>query len=224
MRPKTRERILHASLELFNAAGEPNVTTLEISDALDISPGNLYYHFKGKEEIIGELFGRFSEQFQLILRAPVQNPLAVADYWFYLYVVFEHIHAWRFLYRNLSLIMQRYGAIQRPMRRILHLKEGAARAICLQLRDAGLLRADDARIALLVRSITLTVTYWFNFDSLAGEKHADESRLLHDGVLQVLSLIAPYLGEMQEPFMQAALAIHAGGEIPPPPTLKGASR
>ena len=149
---KTRDRIIQVSLELFNREGEPNVTSVDIANELDISPGNLYYHFKGKEELVGELFARFYEQFNVILRAPVQDPLRLEDNWFYLVVVFEHIHAYRFLYRNVSLLLQRYEHIRRPFRRLLHMKQDAARAICVQLRAAGLMEIDDDQITLSTRA------------------------------------------------------------------------
>jgi len=207
---KTRDRIINVSLDLFNREGEPNVTTVDISNELDISPGNLYYHFKGKEELVGELFARFYEQFNVILRHPVQNPLRLEDNWFYLVVVFEHMHAFRFLYRNISLILQRYEQIQRPFRRLIHMKQDAARAICVQLRTAGLMGLDDARIDMLARSIALTITYWFNFDNLLGDRREhDDEGLIHDGVIQVLSLVAPHLGAMQQDFMDTAMAIHS---------------
>jgi AcrR family transcriptional regulator len=206
---KTRDRIINVSLELFNREGEPNVTTVDISNELDISPGNLYYHFKGKEELVGELFARFYEQFNVILRAPVHNPLRLEDNWFYLVVVFEHMHAYRFLYRNISLIMQRYDQIQRPFRRLIHMKQDAARAICVQMRAAGLMHTDDAGIDMLARSIALTITYWFNFDAVLGDRRREDEDLIHDGVVQVLSLIAPHLGAMQQEFMATALAIHS---------------
>ena len=54
--PKTRDRIVEASLELFNAQGERSVTTNHIAAHLGMSPGNLYYHFRNKQAIIALLF------------------------------------------------------------------------------------------------------------------------------------------------------------------------
>ena len=73
---KTRDRILHTSLLLFNQEGEPNTTTVDIANELDISPGNLYYHFKGKDIIIAELFNQYEQGLYEILSAPIEKPLS----------------------------------------------------------------------------------------------------------------------------------------------------
>jgi predicted acylesterase/phospholipase RssA len=49
---RTAERILEVTLDLFNRFGEPNVSTTLISAELNISPGNLYYHYPAKDELI----------------------------------------------------------------------------------------------------------------------------------------------------------------------------
>ena len=59
---KTRDRILECALQLFNEKGEPNVSTMEVANEMGISPGNLYYHFHGKEPLILGLFERFQNE------------------------------------------------------------------------------------------------------------------------------------------------------------------
>ncbi len=64
---KTPERILSASLALFNEKGVVNVRLQHIADACNISLGNLAYHFFSKEAIVQTLIHRiWKEQRQLL--------------------------------------------------------------------------------------------------------------------------------------------------------------
>ena len=69
-RIKTRERIVQNSLELFNQLGERSVSTNHIAAHMEISPGNLYYHFPNKQAIIALLFSQYEELVDSFLRPP----------------------------------------------------------------------------------------------------------------------------------------------------------
>lgn len=50
-----RNKILETAIQLFNKNGYASVTMRDIAGALNISPGNLTYYFKKKEDIINSI-------------------------------------------------------------------------------------------------------------------------------------------------------------------------
>lgn len=201
---KTRDRILVTSLELFNIEGEAHTTTIDIANELDISPGNLYYHFKGKDDIIAELFLQFETALTHTLRAPIERPLAeseddIQDNWYYLYVVLEDMYQYRFFYLNLEDISQRYSDIQRRFKRLIQLKKNALQAICEALSYQSVLNTDSKQLQGLVENLSLTLTYWLPWHRLNYATNNLETTI-HQGVLQLMTMIAPYLGEEQLDF------------------------
>ena len=209
---KTRDRILETSLALFNAEGEAHTTTIDIANEMDISPGNLYYHFKGKDQIISELFQQYELALSSTLAAPIEKPLStdvgqVEDNWYYLYVVMEEMYQYRFLYHNLDDILQRYPDIRRSFRRLIQLKRAALFAICQTLLEQEIIDARDQQLLGLVDNMTLTLTFWFNYDQLLYEAREPEITI-HQGVLQLLTQVAPYLGDKELSFYRDCESIY----------------
>jgi AcrR family transcriptional regulator len=209
---KTRDRILVTSLELFNEEGEANTTTIDIANELDISPGNLYYHFKGKDEIIRELFQQYEIALSDTLTAPIEQPLSsdrrdVEYNWYFLYVVMEEMYNYRFFYLNLDDIRQRYPEIRKGFRRLIQLKRAALLAICQTLLQQAVIETDQQQMNGLVDNLTLALTFWFNYDQLVNQDRPPQVTI-HQGVLQLMTMVAPYLGDEQLSFYRDCESIY----------------
>ena len=120
---KTAERILVTSLEMFNQQGEGNVTCVDIAMELDISPGNLYYHYKGKEVIVLALFDMYKQSMGQILLSPHQDDLTIEDFFYYLLLILQKSQLFSFLYRNPADLMEKYPGISRGFRHLILDKE-----------------------------------------------------------------------------------------------------
>lgn len=196
---KTRDRILHTSLELFNECGEPNVTTLQIADEMDISPGNLYYHFKNKTEILNELFGWYEKEIGELLSVP-ETSLSVEDQWLFLHLIFEIIARYRFLYQDLVNVLSRHEKLASRFKKIVSKKDKASKQICKSLAEQGILNATQEEIEALCKSIVMTATYWISFSTVVDGEQSDDT--LNQGVYQVMTLVFPYMREEERALLR----------------------
>jgi AcrR family transcriptional regulator len=190
---RTRERILETALALFNSRGEPGVTTSAIAEEMNISPGNLYYHFKSKEKIVEALFAAFRAEIEATLAAPTKRAPDAEDVWLFLHLVFEAIWRYRFIYRDVNDLIARHRLVQSQFRLILAHKQRTAAAILEGLRGAGSAKLRRAEIPVLAENMTLVASYWLSFEYAQRPRVELDAHALARGAAHVMALAAPYL-------------------------------
>jgi AcrR family transcriptional regulator len=195
MARQTRQRILDTSLSMFNLQGEPNVTTNHIADELEISPGNLYYHFRNKDDIIEQLFARYEERMDTALVSPEGRLRDLEDIWLQLHLVFECIWEYRFLYRDLVDILSRNRRLRLRFARILKRAAEGASSGMKGLVQAGVMRASAAEVEATATNILVIATFWMNYASARGDK--DENEAIRSGIVQVMMLLSPLLRDAE---------------------------
>jgi AcrR family transcriptional regulator len=208
---RTRERILELSLALFNDFGEPNVTTTVIADEMNISPGNLYYHFRNKDEIVNSIFADFEREMDALLAMPARRQVNVEDVWLYLHLAFELMWKFRFIYRDLNDLLSRNRIIETHFQRILEAGMRVAQALAEGMRDAGEIAASDAELRALAANMVLVATYWLNFEYVRAPRKPVDSAAMGRGAYQLMSMVAPFLqGDARRLFEKLAAAYVQG--------------
>jgi AcrR family transcriptional regulator len=197
---RTAERILEVTLALFNRFGEPNVSTTLISAELGISPGNLYYHYPAKDELINALFDRYEQALNELLNAgeDVRN---VEDAWFFMHTLFELIWQYRFLYRDLNDLLSKNRRLETHCQLILKNKTRAVKALLGGMSRSGAIQIDSREIESTATSMVVVLTYWLSFEYVRDPRHALEPEnaqlALLRGAHHVLNLMVPYLEQGQ---------------------------
>ena len=193
---RTAQRILEAALDLFNHFGEPNVSTTLISAELGISPGNLYYHYPAKDELINALFNRYDKALSELLAA-VHNVRNVEDAWLFFHMLFELIWQHRFLYRDLNDLLSKNRKLETHFQHVLEQKTQAMAGLLGGLQASGALTMQVREAVPTANAMVVLLSYWLSYEYVRDPRNALEperaGEALMRGAFHVLGLLLPYL-------------------------------
>ncbi|MHB8989922.1 MAG: TetR/AcrR family transcriptional regulator [Desulfobulbia bacterium] len=191
---KTRDKIIETAIQLFNEQGTKGVTTNHIAAAVGISPGNLYYHFRNKEDIIRAIFEQMDayglEQYQLVLDTFQPGTLETMEQTFAMIQAYNW--RYRFFKRELTalimndpLLKERFLHTHRTMLTVIRQSNDCSVA-------SGTLKPmPEKEMALFSEEIWLVALFWLNYLEVGGEEVNDET--LRRGIDLLRNMVRPHL-------------------------------
>ena len=222
---RTAERILEVTLELFNRFGEPNVSTTLISAELSISPGNLYYHYPAKDELINSLFDKYERSLSELLNAS-DGVRDVEDAWFFMHSLFELIWQYRFLYRDLNDLLSKNRRLETHFQWVLKNKTRSVRALLDAMSRSGAIAIDTREVEATATSMVVVLTYWLSFEYVRDPRNALEPEsagaALMRGAQHVLNLLVPYLEAGQRQHLLGLVNVYSAESATATPVANAA--
>ena len=189
----TPEKILDTALRLFNKSGTTEVSTNHIAEAAGISPGNLYYHFRNKQEIIGGLFQRLSDTWDKGLPFPQGRQPTLDDLKAIIETNYQIIWQYRFAYRELVALLRQDAVLRANFLAVRQRGFAGFHELITAYSDAGVIRLPDELQATneLQEVCWLISEFWLTNLEVNG-RNVDKNEM-QNGVKLMLRVLQPYL-------------------------------
>ena len=190
----TYDRIVDTALILFNEQGERNISTNHISTRLKISPGNLYYHFRNKDEIIFQLFKRYrKELIRFITETP--PPSDAQELHDFIAAVFDIMWQYRFFFADVTTLLSRSSELQDEHEKFTLVEVSPLiQRNLVHLIELGMVKMDKLDISIFVSNFWLVIKHWFFFDRSMHDNTLDKHAQLR-GLKHILGMLRPYVTE-----------------------------
>ncbi len=195
-----RNKIIEATIELCNRNGVSNITTNHIIDALNISPGTLYYHFKNKEEIVRAIFALIAEEYDAIY-PDASGELRPEDFFTAVRNGFAVMYRYRFFYLELPMLLDRDPRLKRHYADNLRKKTARQEGLLATLVASGIVELPESsdEIQCILENIWIVNDFWLSFLVVSGRRITEKS--VDEGMRHYYCMVKPYLsGTAREEF------------------------
>lgn len=183
--------ILQSARKLFNESNTQAVTTNHIAKAMGISPGNLHYHYKNREEIIRLLYTQMREKMTLSIE---ELPKTLKELEEHQKILIGIQWEYRFFFREILFLLSRDEILEKQYitdtvahrGRIKHTMQGFAANGELDIQDGNLLEY-------MVDSILMSWQFYTSFMQTLGKPLSRQSA--EEAVEYTSNAMLPYIKE-----------------------------
>ncbi|MBM7071088.1 TetR/AcrR family transcriptional regulator [Shewanella sp. 202IG2-18] len=189
---KTRDKIIQASIELFNEHGERTITTNHIAAHLGISPGNLYYHFRNKQDIIQSIFKQYEAHLESSFQPYQEQKLDVEMLVTYFDAMFYVLWKFRFFYANLTDILGQDEKLKADYLHIQQMVQMRATRIIEQMNNDNVITLTEDEVPQLADTMKLVLASWISYKLAQSSKTTITKACLYEGVLRVIMITKAY--------------------------------
>lgn len=194
---KTKERIVQAALELFNQHGERAITTNHIAAHLKISPGNLYYHYRNKADIIARIFDQYEQTVAHLFVLPQDRPITLQDRKEVVDKLLNLIWEYRFMHRDLAGMLASDEQLKTRYQAFAQSAIDSTEALYRKMCESGFMQIPEAALRPLALNVWLLMTGWSTYLRTAcgiSEEAFTRDRL-SEVIYQLTYMEMPYLTE-----------------------------
>lgn len=180
-------------MTLFNQQGVHVVSTRHMAEHVGISPGNLYYHFRNKEDVLLALYASLEADLLQILQLPEQRVVKLEHVLQYVVRLFEHLWAYRFFYRDVISHLGTMPQVEMRYRNLSAQVLASGSAIYSEMVRSGLMIAPPALIPVITANSWIVLSHWFSYQKSLGHPQPIGREDIRAGVVHFVAQFYPYL-------------------------------
>ncbi|RMG25013.1 MAG: TetR/AcrR family transcriptional regulator [Bacteroidetes bacterium] len=159
---KTKEKILHTALRLFNEQGTSEISSRNISDEMGISYGNLCYHFPKKSDIILALYRQMQDEVTELIQN-IQREIFRFDFMVRsLRELLHLLHKYRFVFIEHIQLARKFDSIKQESKRQFERRKDILREVSRFLLAQGYLRPEEIRghHDMIIHALLIVLNSW----------------------------------------------------------------
>ena len=204
---KTKDKIIATAIDLFNIHGTKAISTNHIAKEMGISPGNLYYHFRSKNDIIRSILANFSNELESVFKIQLDtisdfssNIVSVFNCFFkiqklYQFLFIEGIH----LTKQDDILLDNYTRLRILIKKDYHkLLTNLVKIKIIKKQSLNII--DD-----LLDAQWIIMWYWINHSILDRNTYDDFQ--IKKGIKLSFSIIKPQLTSIGKVAFDRALKV-----------------
>lgn len=188
---KTKQKILHTAITMFNEHGFSRVSLRDIADQMKISPGNLTYHYRNRDDLLKAIYEQMFNEMEVFFGQEISDPMEIL---FGLPLQSRTFtYQYRFFFADLRAIIQEFPWLVDRHQAVVQKRMAGGQAILEGLIKIGhfIPPGSPDTYPYLLHILWMVPTFWYNQHPVLPKDHpAHQDGFLHE---TIFALIQPYL-------------------------------